>query len=160
MASNDFSFAWNDAHSHGDGTFNIGTPDLLYLGETNLQTYLDGKLPTASSNGWEVGSHAGLVSTNAPVWLAQTNYAASITLTNDLERPLYLYATGAVSVAFSGLRAPSPVYLIVKGPDSLTFPAGTHFVGGAAYQTNMANHFVVWQYGTNLFCNPVTTSED
>jgi hypothetical protein len=83
-----------------------------------------------------------------------------VIVTNDLERPQYLYATGAVSVAFAGLREPLPMYLIIKGPSSVTFPAGTHFIGGASWQTNQANHFIVWQYGTNLFCNPVTTSEN
>jgi hypothetical protein len=102
----------------------------------------------------------GAVTTNAPAWLASTNYTATVTLTNDLERPLYLYATGAVSLAFSGLRPPQPVYLIVKGPSTLTFQSGTHFVGGASWQTNQANHFIVWQTGTNIFVNPITTSED
>lgn len=98
--------------------------------------------------------------TNAPLWLAQTNTELTITLTNDMERPQYLYATGAVSLAFSGLRPPQPFYLIVHGPDSLSFPVGTHFIGGATWQTNQANHFIVWQFGTNLFCNPITTSEN
>lgn len=98
-------------------------------------------------------------STNAPAWIAQTNATLSITLTNNLERPQFLFATGAVSLAFSGLRPPQPIYLIVKGPSSVTFPAGAHFVGGASWQTNAANHFIVWQWNTNLFINPTTTSE-
>jgi hypothetical protein len=113
-----------------------------------------------NGQGWKPVNDLSAVKTNAPVWLAQTNYTAAITLTNDLERPQYLYATGAVSLAFAGLRQPQPIYLIVKGPSTLTFPSGTHFVGGASWQTNQANHFLVWQYGTNLFCNPITTSED
>lgn len=102
----------------------------------------------------------GAVSTNAPVWIASTNSGSVITLTNHLERPQYVQATGAVSIAFAGLRPPQPMYLVVRGPDTLTFPPGTHFVGGASYQTNMANHFVIWMFGTNLFVNPCTTSED
>jgi hypothetical protein len=42
VASNNNSFAWGGSHSHGDGTFNIGVPSLFFLGNTNLQTYLDG----------------------------------------------------------------------------------------------------------------------
>lgn len=108
---------------------------------------------------WATNAWAGVVLA-APAWIAATNAATAITLTNDLERPQYLYATGAVSLAFSGLRSPQPFYLIVSGPDSVSFPAETHFVGGATWQTNQQNHFLVWQYGTNLFVNPVTTSEE
>lgn len=108
--------------------------------------------------------HAGLFApasaTNAPAWIGVTNYAAACTVTNALERPQFLYATGDVSVAFAGLRPPQPFYFVLRGPSSVAFPAGTHFVGGGSWQTNMSNHFVVWQYGTNLFVNPVTTSED
>ncbi|MFZ4394148.1 MAG: hypothetical protein ACOYOU_00820 [Kiritimatiellia bacterium] len=98
--------------------------------------------------------------TNAPTWIAWTNSTLSVTVTNDLERPQYLYATGAVSVAFAGLRQPLPMYLIIKGASTVTFPAGTHFIGGASWQTNQANHFLVWMYGTNTFINPITTSEN
>jgi hypothetical protein len=95
----------------------------------------------------------------APEWMGITNLAASVTLTNDAERPVYLYSTGTVSLAFSGLRAPMPLYLIVRGPDSLTVP-GAYYVGGGSFQTNMANHYIVWQWGTNLLVNPVTATED
>lgn len=101
-----------------------------------------------------------LASPTPPVWIAQTNMLASITLTNIMERPQYLATTGAVALAFAGLRDPLPVYVIISGPDSVTFPAGTHFIGGASWQTNRANHFLVWQTGTNLFVNPITTSEE
>ena len=43
-ASNDYSFAWAGSHSHGSYTFNISTPNLFYLGNTNLQTFLDAKM--------------------------------------------------------------------------------------------------------------------
>ena len=95
----------------------------------------------------------------APEWIGVTNLSASVTVTNVNERPIYLYATGTVSVAFSGLRTPMPLYLVLRGPDSLTFP-GAYYIGGGTWQTNMSNHFVVWTYGTNLFVNPVTASED
>jgi hypothetical protein len=95
----------------------------------------------------------------APAWIGITNLAAAVTITNSFERPVYLYSTGTVAVAFSGLRTPMPLYLVLRGPDSLTFP-GAYYVGGGSWQTNMSNHFVVWQYGTNLYVNPVTASED
>jgi len=91
------------------------------------------------------------------VW---TNQTGSVTITNTNEVPIKLYGTGAVSVAFSGLRSPRPLYLVMRGPSAVTFPANTHFVGGGNWQTNMSNHFVVWSYGTNLFVNAVTASED
>jgi hypothetical protein len=40
------------------------------------------------------------------------------------------------------------------------FPAAAHFVGGWSWQTNMVNHYLVWQTGTNLFVQALTTSED
>jgi hypothetical protein len=52
IASNDNSFAWNDQYSHGDGSFNIGAPSLLWLQNTNLQTLLDAKLSTESDPVW------------------------------------------------------------------------------------------------------------
>jgi hypothetical protein len=93
----------------------------------------------------------------APTWQGLTNYTSSVTVTNLYERPVYLYATGTVSVAFSGLRSPAPLYLVLRGPSAVTFP-GAHVVGGGSWQTNAANHFIVWSYGTNLFLNPVTAS--
>lgn len=105
-----------------------------------------------------VAAHAAA----APAWqmLTNTPYAATVTLTNLAERPISLVSTGAVTLAIEGLRAPLPLYLVVSGPTSLDFPAGAHYVGGASWQTNQANHFVVWTYGTNLFINPITTSEE
>jgi hypothetical protein len=50
IASNDNSFAWNDQYSHGDGSFNIGAPSLLWLNGISLQTLLDGKLGTNAAS--------------------------------------------------------------------------------------------------------------
>ena len=94
-----------------------------------------------------------------PEWIGITNLAASVTVTNSYERPVYLYATGTVSVTFSGLRTPMPLYLVMRGPDSLTMP-GAYYVGGGTFQTNMSNHYIVWKYGTNLFINLITATED
>lgn len=95
-----------------------------------------------------------------PAFAVWTNQAGSVTISNTNEAPVKLYGTGAVSVAFSGMRPPRPLYLVMRGPSSVSWPANTHFVGGGTWQTNMSNHFVVWSYGTNLFVNPVTASED
>jgi hypothetical protein len=168
IAEHNSSFVWsygvpNPYGSHGDGTFNInpiGGLSAFYVGETNFATFLSGYVKTTDTNGWETGSHAGLVTTNAPAWIAQTNNMASITLTNDLERPQYLSATGAISLAFANLRPPQPLYLVIRGPTSITFQAGVHIVGGGNLQTNMSNHFLVWQTGTNIFVNPITASEN
>jgi hypothetical protein len=42
---------WHNQPSHGDGTFNIGAPSLLWLNGTSLQTLLDGKVsaPTVTN---------------------------------------------------------------------------------------------------------------
>lgn len=121
-------------------------------------------MPDIANHNTDGTAHAdirALIPTNAaPEWISTTNYAAAITLTNLLERPQYLYATGAVSVAITGLRSPLPLYLVVRGPTSVAFPGNAHYVGGSAWQTNMSNHILVWSYGTNLYVNPITTSED
>jgi len=148
-----FTWTWGGGIYIGGGTL----PGRLYHGEGETETsFVVDWLKSAGTNTYPLSS----LTTNAPSWIAATNTATAITLTNNMERPLYVFATGAVTLAFAGLRPPQPVYLVLKGPDSVTFPSNTHFVGGASWQTNQANHFVVWQYGTNLFCNPVTTSED
>lgn len=102
-------------------------------------------------------SAAETVAQTAPEWIALTNLSASIILTNQYERPILLYSTGTVSVAFAGLRPPQALYCVIRGPDALTFP-GAHLVGGGSWQTNAANHFLIWQYGTNLMVHPVTTT--
>ena len=97
--------------------------------------------------------------TAAPVWNNLTNMSGSVTLTNALEAPIYLHATGAVSIAFSGLRTPLPVYLVVRSPASVSFPTNTYFVGGGSFQTNRANHYIIWDYASGLYVTPVTTTE-
>jgi hypothetical protein len=97
--------------------------------------------------------------TAAPVWNNLTNMSGAVTLTNALEAPIYLHATGSVSIAFAGLRPPLPVYLVVRSPASVSFPTNTYFVGGGSFQTNRANHFIVWDYASELYVTPVTTTE-
>lgn len=116
----------------------------------------DGSLLTGKPSYSDVTNAAVAV----PAFSVWTNQTGSVTISNTNEAPVKLYGTGAVSVAFSGLRPPRPLYLVMRGPSSVSWPANTHFVGGGTWQTNMSNHFVVWSYGTNLFVNPVTASED
>jgi len=72
VASNDYSFAWNDQVSHGDGSFNIGAPSLLWLQNTNLQTLLDGKLGTNGLTAPIIAA-AGGVTNGMPQTLTMTN---------------------------------------------------------------------------------------
>jgi hypothetical protein len=67
VASNANSFAWNDQYSHGDGSFNIGAPSLLWLGGISLQTLLDGKLPTNAT-----AASIGAVPTNLTITIDGT----------------------------------------------------------------------------------------
>lgn len=92
-------------------------------------------------------------------WLTYSNLTGSVTITNQFEAPIAILGTGAVSVVFSGLRAPRPLYFTAQGFTSLTFPAGSYLVGGGMWQTNRVNHFCVWQYSTNLFINPLVSTE-
>jgi len=92
-------------------------------------------------------------------WITHSNLAGSVTITNQFEAPLALVGTGDMSISFSGLRIPYPVYVTMQGFDSLTFPAGTYQVGGGSWQTNRVNHFIIWQYSTSLYVNPVISTE-
>lgn len=123
---------------------------------TGLQDALD-TIPDEAEIESIAESAAETVAQTAPEWIGVTNLSAAITVTNQYERPISLYSTGTVSVAFSGLRPPQALYCVIRGPDVLTFP-GAHLVGGGSWQTNAANHFLIWQYGTNLMVHPVTTT--
>jgi hypothetical protein len=158
------AFAWQGStgafdepeyFSHGPGTWNLNPVGGLlgfYIGEETLAATLN------ASNAVD-RAYADAAVNAAPAWIGITNLAAAVTVTNNYERPIYLYATGTVAVSFSGLRTPMPIYLVVRGPSSLTIP-GAYYVGGGTFQTNMSNHFVVWKYGTNLMVNAVTATED
>jgi len=191
VSSNATSFTWQGSDgyaeqvygSHGNGTYNINPVGGLYgfwIGKTNLQTTLDGKLGVAHTNDpvAHTALFAGKVDTNDAHYLASVNASSvtniarnvegwltysgltgSVTLTNQFEAPIAISGTGAVSVAFSGLRVPYPVYFTAQGFSSLTVPVGSYVVGGGSWQTNRVNHFIVWQYGTTLYLNPVITSE-
>jgi hypothetical protein len=93
------------------------------------------------------------------VWQAYTNRTGSVTLTNDLERPVRLSGTGVVSVTFSGLREAAPLLLAAGGFDALTF-SGCYVVGSGTWQTNMTSLFTVMAYGTNTLVSPITAVED
>lgn len=162
---------WNVRDENGGISDNIGASptNIVYIQDTFWSISFEFPLATNSvpvtniypqARSADIAAHAAdETALAAPEWIGITNLAAAVTITNSYERPVYLYATGTVSVAFSGLRTPMPLYLVLRGPDSLTFP-GAYYIGGGTWQTNMSNHFVVWTYGTNLFVNPVTASED
>jgi hypothetical protein len=109
--------------------------------------------------GYTTFSQVTNITREVNTFLTFTNLTGSVTLTNQYEAPIAISGTGAVIVAFSGLRVPYPVYFTAQGFSSLTVPVGSYVVGGGSWQTNRVNHFIVWQYGTNLYLNPVITSE-
>lgn len=112
----------------------------------------------------DAAAHASLFAakegTNRAPFMTYSGLTGSVMLTNNLEAPISISGTGAVSVAFSGLVSPYPVYLTAQGFSSLTFPGNSYLVGGGVWQTNRVNHFIVWQYGTNLYINPLVTTEE
>ena len=127
---------------------------------TNHNDLVGRELPNAHPTSAITGLDSALViATNRPAFQVFTGLTGNITLTNNLEAPISISGTGSISVAFSGLVSPYPVYLTAQGFSSLTFPAGSYLVGGGMWQTNRVNHFVVWQYSTNLYVNPVVTTE-
>lgn len=95
-----------------------------------------------------------------PVWLNRTGLTGTVAFANDAGRPQAWSGTGALTVSgFSGLQPPAQVYWTLYGFDSVTLPASTYVVGGGAWQTNMVNHFTVWQVGTNVMLNFITATE-
>ncbi len=103
-ASNDYSFAWAGSHSHGSYTFNIGTPDLFYLGNTNLQTFLNEKM---NSNGV-----TSIIYSNPASFQAAGNYLTNETTT---------LATAAGRGGFAGTEVISPDSILISQPDQF-FP--------------------------------------
>lgn len=94
-------------------------------------------------------------------WQTLADVTGSVTLTNLAERPIQCAGTGAVTLAFSGLRSPQPVYLTLAGFDSVAWPTNAYAVGGwGAWQTNRVNHFAVWQVADEIYVNQITTSEE
>lgn len=89
--------------SHGDDTFNInpvGGPSGFYIGETNLQTFLDARVSVsdfASSNAVTQASIDGLAVSNA----INANYISALEGSNAANFILssYLYQSNAVNVA-------------------------------------------------------------
>ena len=134
-----------DAHSHSWDTI------------TNPPSSIATALQPADISGFVTSSQ--IPQYTAQNWLAYSNLTGSVTVTNAYEAPVALVGTGSVSVAFSGLRIPYPVYVTAQGFTSLVFPANTYLVGGGSWQTNRVNHFIVWQYSTHLYVNPVITTE-
>jgi hypothetical protein len=131
-----------------------------------------GHLPASATNGWEVGSHVGLATAGAVAavqaevgsgtnWLTRTGLSGTVAFANDAGRPQAWSGTGALTVSgFSGLQPPSQVYWTMSGFDSVTLPANVYAVGGGSWQTNMVNHFTLWQTGTNVLMSFITATED
>lgn len=132
----------------------LGDAERWVIRSHNGNAYIDnGNLTVSGTN-----TAAAFYQSAPDAWIAATNLSSqSVTLTNLYERPHYLYATGDVSLAFESLRQLQPLKLVVFGPDSLTFPSNTHFVGGAFWQTNQYNMFFVSAAGTNIMVTPYTT---
>jgi hypothetical protein len=124
---------------------------------THFSMTVPATVPIASHNA-DASAHPALKAYRAP-FATYTDLTGSITLTNNLEAPISISGTGSISVAFSGLVAPYPVYFTAQGFSSITFPAGSYLVGGGMWQTNRVNHFIVWQHSTNLFINPLLSTE-
>jgi hypothetical protein len=152
---------------HNQAWDSITNPPATYTPSAHTQSYttIDNPPwltsetePALSVHETNTTAHTALFSYRAP-FTAYTDLTGSITLTNNLEAPISISGTGSISVAFSGLVAPYPLYFTASGFSSLTFPAGSYLVGGGMWQTNRVNHFIVWQYSTNLYVNPLMSTE-
>lgn len=94
-------------------------------------------------------------------WQTFADVTGSFALTNFADRPIQCTGTGSVTLTFSGLKSPTPVYLMLGGFSSVSWPSNTYAVGGwGAWQTNRMNHFAVWTVGNEIFVNAITTSEE
>jgi hypothetical protein len=94
-------------------------------------------------------------------WLTRTGLSGTVAFANDGNRPQAWSGSGNLIVTeISGLASPSQVYWTLQGFDSVTLPAGIYAVGGGAWQTNMVNHFTLWQAGTNVLMSYITATED
>lgn len=93
-------------------------------------------------------------------WLTRAGLSGAVAFADDGGRPQAWTGTGALTVSeFSGLQPPNQIYWTLYGFDSVTLPASSYVVGGGAWQTNMVNHFTVWQVGTNVMLNFITATE-
>jgi len=166
VASSITAFAWQGSSgyldepeygSHGNGTFNlnpVGGLAGLWIGETNMATTLSAYATTGAVAAVQAEVGAG---TN---WLTRTGLSGTVAFENDGGRPQAWSGTGALTVSgFTGLTPPSQVYWTLYGFDSVTLPAGVYVVGGGSWQSNMVNHFTLWQTGTNVLMSFITATE-
>ena len=166
VASSITAFAWQGSSgyldepeygSHGNGTFNlnpVGGLAGLWIGETNMATTLSAYATTGAVAAVQAEVGAG---TN---WLTRTGLSGTVAFANDGGRPQAWSGTGALTVSgFTGLTPPSQVYWTLYGFDSVTLPAGVYVVGGGSWQSNMVNHFTLWQTGTNVLMSFITATE-
>ncbi len=151
---------WNDVRFEATNSVYVAT-NCGFSVELDTASYNSWIAATdeAGRGGWREGALMRLTD-RAPVpsALVWSNATGAVTVTNVNERMATVTGSGAVSVAFEGLREGMPVYTVLGGYTSVAFPAGAHIVGGGAWQTNRMNHFNVWRYGTNLIVNPLTTT--
>jgi hypothetical protein len=139
--------------------FTFGTLVLDWVPATNVYAVatFEGTLIQISQHNADPDAHPTLRPA-APLWRDVTNLTATVSVTNDYERPVRLTMTGTAAVTFEGLRSPWPVYLVARGADAVTFP-GAHIVGGGSWQAGMDNHFMVWSYGGATLVSPITATE-
>ena len=115
VASNIYSFAWAGSHSHGDGSFNIGAPSLLWLGDTNLQSFLDAKLDTngisivMTTNSAGISSVSGgqiSIGTNStPMTAANLAAAGAVTNGGFTINAQPVQNGGSISISGGGITA-------------------------------------------------------
>lgn len=137
-----------------------------WLSKTNAyQIAITDDLPDLSgyaTTGAVAAVQAAMPDTSAPTnWVTRTGLSGTVAFANDAGRPQAWTGTGALTVSgFTGLNPPVQVYWTLAGFDSVTLPAGVHVVGGGSWQTNMVNHFTLWQTGTNVLMSYITATED
>ena len=149
-----------------EGTGGVGSFTLDWYGiSTNVyQIALVDDLPDLSGYA-TTGAVAAVAATIPDVaastnWLTRAGLSGTVAFANDGGRPQAWNGSGALTVSgFSGMTPPSQVYWTLYGFDSVTLPASAYVVGGGAWQTNMVNHFTVWQVGTNVMLNFITATE-
>lgn len=150
----------------GDYSCSWGDVKFKWLGNgftlTNITVSTLSTASDLSTHNSDATAHAALFSplTTLTNKALQRVAAAGVT-TVDLggSRPTLVTLTSNATLGVTGLYPYYPAYLMVQGDYSWGFSNATYWVGGAWYQTNRANHYVVWTVGTNLYVNPVTTSE-
>jgi len=140
------------------GTLNLnGEPVISAAGVTNVAISLQQLFDTNHYTKAEIdATQSSNIMYEA---LKRVSASGDTTVNMSGSRPTLVTLTSNATLGVTGLYPYYPAYLMVQGDYSWGFSNATYWVGGAWYQTNRANHYVVWTVGTNLYVNPVTTSE-